>query len=259
VDLIIAEYPDGLRVPSVSYPPTQIPHWNREIPNFLAYMISFATAYLHDDGAFLLFYHDGSNMRRDISGFFKNYNFKIKDEWTIINCLHLINLVNSNKNVSVLHSFKLPSSLHSVGEFLLNYHLIISKYYPSNVVHIILQTLKFKAPLLVRSFVSSPSSIARQAQELVISSDPSIPMVDLSADDVIFNPITSETQLRKLGDGKPWRGPKEKSEQLMQLFITSLSPQNGIMADLTASTGNQYSYSIYSLTVHYCFILIKKF
>jgi hypothetical protein len=138
VDLIIVEYPDGLRVPGVSDPPTQIPHWNREIPNFLAYMISFATVYLHDDGAFLLFYPDGSRMRRDISGYFKNYNFKIKDEWTIINCLHLANLVNPNKNVSVLHSLKLPSSFHSVGEFLLNYHLIISKYYPSNVVHIIL-------------------------------------------------------------------------------------------------------------------------
>jgi hypothetical protein len=222
-------------------------------------MISFAAAYLHDNGAFLLFYPDGSNVRRDIFGFFKNYNFKIKDEWTIINCLHLANLVNPNKNVSVLHSLKLPSSLHRAGEFLLNYHLIISKYYPSNVVHIILQTLKFKALFLVCSFVSSPSSIARQPQDFVISSDPSIPMVDLSADDVIFNPITSETQLCKLGDGKLWRGPKEKSEQLMQLFITGLSPQNGIVADLTTSTGNQYSYSIYSLTLHYCFILVKFF
>jgi hypothetical protein len=173
VDFIITEYPDGLRVLGVFDPPTQIPHWNREIPNFLAYMISFAAAYLYDDGAFLLFYPDGSNV------------------------------VNPNKNISVLHSLKLPSSFHSVGEFLLNYHLIISKYYPSNIVHIILQTLKFKALLLVRSFVSSPSSIARQPQELVISSDPSIPMVDLSVDDVIFNPITSKTQLCKLGDSKP--------------------------------------------------------
>jgi hypothetical protein len=84
-------------------------------------------------------------------------------------------------------------------------------------------------------------------------------MVDLSADDVIFNPITSKTQLCKLGDGKPWRRPKEKLEQLMQLFITGLSPQKGIMADLIASTGNQYSYSFYSLIVQYCFILIKFF
>jgi hypothetical protein len=83
--------------------------------------------------------------------------------------------------------------------------------YPSNVVHIILQTLKFKALLLVRSFASSSSSIARQRQELVISCDPSIPMVDLSANDVIFNPITSKTQLHSLvtislgeGQRKSW-------------------------------------------------------
>jgi hypothetical protein len=128
--------------------------------------------------------------------------------------------------------------------------------YPSNALHIILQTLKFKALLLVCSFASSSSSIARQPQELVISCDPSIPMVDLSADDVIFNPITSETQLCKLGDGKPWRGPKEKSEQLMQLFITGLSPKDGIVADLTASTCSQYFFFFYFLTAHHCFILI---
>jgi hypothetical protein len=46
----------------------------------------------------------------------------------------------------------------------------------------------------VRSFASS-SSIACQPQELVISPDLSIPMVDLSTDDLIFNPITNETQI----------------------------------------------------------------
>jgi hypothetical protein len=97
------EYLDGLRVPGISDPPTQIPHCNREIPNFLTFIISFAAAYLHDDGAFLMFYPDGSIVRRDISSYFKNYNFKIKDEWTIINYLHLANLVIPNKNVSILH------------------------------------------------------------------------------------------------------------------------------------------------------------
>jgi hypothetical protein len=92
----------------------------------------------------------------------------------------------------------------------------------------------------MHSFASSSFSIAHQPQELVNSSDLSIPMVDLSADDVIFSPITYESQLRKLGDSKPWRGPKEKSEQLMQLFIAGLSPKDGIVVDLTTSTGNQY-------------------
>jgi hypothetical protein len=83
----------------------------------------------------------------------------------------------------------------------------ICNYLP-HIILIILQTLKFKALLFVYSFASSSSSIACQPQEFVISFDPSIPIVDLSIDDGIFNPITTETQL-------PWKGPKEKSKQLM--------------------------------------------
>ena len=110
--------------------------------------------------------------------------------------------------------------------------------HPSNIVHIILKILKFKAFLFVHAFASFSSSIPRQPQELVISSNPLIPIVDLSANDVIFNPITTEIQLRKLGDDKPWRRPKEKSKQFMQLFIIDLSPKDGNVADLIASIGN---------------------
>jgi hypothetical protein len=81
-------------------------------------------------------------------------------------------------------------------------------------------------------------------------------MVDLSADDVIFKPITIETQLCKLGDDKPWKRPIKKSKQLMQLFITTLSPKDGIMADLSTSIGNHYFYFFYFLTVHHCLIFI---
>jgi hypothetical protein len=94
--------------------------------------------------------------------------------------------------------------------------------------------LKFKALLLVRSFASP---IARQPQELVIAIDPSISEVDLATDDVLFNSITMTTQLCRKGDGKPWRGAKEKSEVLMKLFVHGLSPIGGIVADMTASTG----------------------
>jgi hypothetical protein len=42
----------------------------------------------------------------------------------------------------------------------------------------------------------------------------------------------------------------------MQLFIIGLSPKDGIVAVLTAFIGNQYIYSFYFLTAHYCFKLI---
>jgi hypothetical protein len=70
--------------------------------------------------------------------------------------------------------------------------------------------------ILVRSF-SFP--VARQPQELVITMHPSIPEVDLATDDILFNSITTETQLCRQRDGKPWSGVKGKSEILMKLFI----------------------------------------
>lgn len=103
MDLIIVDYPNGLQVPRTSDPLTQILYWNRKIPNFLISMISFVVAYPHDDGTFLLFYLYGSNVRKEILGYFKNYNFNIKDKWIIINCLYHANLMNPNKNVNVLY------------------------------------------------------------------------------------------------------------------------------------------------------------
>ena len=47
VDLSIADYPDGLRVPGVSDPPSQIPPWNANIPRLLNILMAFALTYLH--------------------------------------------------------------------------------------------------------------------------------------------------------------------------------------------------------------------
>jgi len=107
VDLIIADYPNGLQVLGVSNPPSQIPHWNANIPSFFHIIMAFYLTYLHDDGTFLLFYFDNLTMKKEVTGFFNNYKLKIKDEWTIINCLHLANPMNPNKNVS--SNFKLSS------------------------------------------------------------------------------------------------------------------------------------------------------
>lgn len=96
----------------------------------------------------------------------------------------------------------------------------------------------------MRSFAFS---VERQPQELVITMHPSIPEVDLATDDVLFNSVTTTSQLCRERDGKPWRGAKEKSEALMRLFVHGLSPVGGIVADMTASTG------ISSILSNFCF------
>ena len=82
--------------------------------------------------------------------------------------------------------------------------------------------------------------IPRQPKELNLGSIPEFESVDLVKDDVVFNVITSETAMKK-ADGRSWRGPKEKSDSLLHLFVTSLCPRNGVIVDLTTGTGEHYS------------------
>jgi hypothetical protein len=80
VDMIIADYPDELRVPGVSDPPSHIPPWNAFFPSFLQVLMAFAHRYLHDDGTLLMFYLDFINIKKDVLGFLKNHKFKVFDK-----------------------------------------------------------------------------------------------------------------------------------------------------------------------------------
>jgi hypothetical protein len=98
----------------------------------------------------------------------------------------------------------------------------------------VVQTLKFKAIVLVR-FFSTP--LVRQPKEFVSSSSDEFEDVDLASDDVLFNIVTADTALKRKDGDKFWRGLKEKAVSLLQLLISGLSPPGGIICDLTAGTG----------------------
>ena len=113
VDLIIAEYPDGLLVPGVSESVEQIPNWNKHIQNFIKFTIGFCQGYLHDDGALLLFYPDSVQIKKEVLSFLYNNNLEVKEEWTIVNSLHLTHPMHNSKWVStfshlMLITFALP-------------------------------------------------------------------------------------------------------------------------------------------------------
>jgi hypothetical protein len=100
VDLIIADYPDGLPVTGVSEFSGQVPHWNKQVQNFVKFTIGFCQGYLHDDGALLLFYPDSVQIKKEVLSFLYNNNLEVKEEWTIVNCLHLAHPVHTSKRVS---------------------------------------------------------------------------------------------------------------------------------------------------------------
>ena len=67
----------------------------------------------------------------------------------------------------------------------------------------------------------------------------------MSEDDVLYNSVDTSTQLCQSHDDKPWRGPKEIFDVILRAFIHGLSPPDGIVADLTASTGNLHVHLIF--------------
>ncbi len=232
VDLVIAEYPDGLPVPGVSEFPGQVPTWNKQVQNFIKFTVGFCQGYLHDDGALLLFYPDSVQIKKEVLSFLYNNNLEVKEEWTIVNSLHLTHPMHNSKRVSNCSHFTFLKFkfIHIFNHIANNWRLMFD-----------IQTLKFKAIVLVRSF-STP--LVRPPKEFVISSSDEFEDVDLASDDVLFNIVTSDSALKRNDGDTFWRGPKEKAVSLLRLLISGLSPPGGIICDLTAGTGMSNLFNI---------------
>jgi hypothetical protein len=98
--------------------------------------------------------------------------------------------MHNSKRVSISNHFPLFnfSFLHDLNHI------------ANNSGHVVdVQTLKFKAIVLVRSF-STP--LVKQPKEFVISSSDEFDDVDLASDDVIFNIVTANTALKSKDDDK---------------------------------------------------------
>lgn len=89
--------------------------------------------------------------------------------------------------------------------------------------------------------------------------DPSVAQVDLGCDDVLFNCVTVVSQLKRTNDGRPWRGPKEKSEVLIKLFVHGLTSEDGIVANLTPSTGTTIPKFSESFATQFYFSLLMYY
>jgi hypothetical protein len=77
LDLIIAEFSDGLPVPEVFELPRQVPNWNKHVQNFIKFTIGFCQGYLHDDGTLLLFYPDSVQIKKEVLSFLYNNNLEV--------------------------------------------------------------------------------------------------------------------------------------------------------------------------------------
>ena len=85
LDLILADIPEGLRVPGISNPPSSISAWNQWSKEWLQPLFDFAYEYLHDDMAIILFHLFRISTKSNILGYYKSYGLqfgKSGGEWT---------------------------------------------------------------------------------------------------------------------------------------------------------------------------------
>lgn len=82
-----------------------------------------------------------------------------------------------------------------------------------------------------------PSSCRRQPTQLDIKLNPFTPALDLNKQDMLFNAIDEHNILRKKSDGKPWRGPKQRTELFFKPLIYGMCPERGLVMDFAAATG----------------------
>jgi hypothetical protein len=101
VDLILADIPEGLPVLGISNPPTSIPTWNEETPEWLQPIFDFADNHLHDDGAIILFHPFRMTTKAMIIGYCVCFGFHDLKEWWGMNRLHLTSPINQGVTVSL--------------------------------------------------------------------------------------------------------------------------------------------------------------
>jgi hypothetical protein len=102
VDLIILDIPENLPIPNLSCPATSVPSWNTLRRGFLDHVFDFASTHVQYCGAILLFFADDLDLKANLRGYMRIYNFILFQEWMGINRLCMTSSKDRSKTVSLL-------------------------------------------------------------------------------------------------------------------------------------------------------------
>ena len=109
-DLIVADIPDGLPVPNVSIPPSNIPSWNvLNQEEVIEPIFEFASEFIHDDGAILLFHPQNNKIKKFTLEHVDTYGFRLLDSWQGVNEMKLSSSKKSKRWVSFIEFFLICS------------------------------------------------------------------------------------------------------------------------------------------------------
>lgn len=99
LDLIIADMPDGLPVPDLSSPRSEIPSWNELEEDWAEGIFEMARESLQDDGAILIFHPDILSVRVATDALAEAYGFISLHDWWGINEMPLTSAKNQQCTV----------------------------------------------------------------------------------------------------------------------------------------------------------------
>ena len=207
VDLVIFDVPENLLVLGIIHA-GEVPHWNKlkmrskgpgrhESP-WIHRAFEFASTWLQDDGAILVFFPDSRFISNKILSWADWVNFQEEGKWFFSNELLLMRLDYVGRTV---------------------------KYFMAKLfVH-----RENQATNPDDSFPCSDYTFNEQVDLLFQG-------IDLPNDRTIRNVMPVGSLTLRSGTGLPWRGAREKSVNLLQALIDLCSEEEDIVLDLTAGT-----------------------
>ena len=86
-DLVLADIPDGMLVPSISKHAKDILIWNEYSIPLVESLFEFLDYFLHDNDGMLVFLPEVPSIRSDVLSYAGGYGFKVSRDWWAINDL----------------------------------------------------------------------------------------------------------------------------------------------------------------------------
>ena len=99
VDLMLVDYQEDLRVPTVSDPSNEVPRWNKFLPANFDAIFDFADNHIQDDGAMVVIHPYDVAAKSAVLGYAKTYGFVERKNWVCMNRLHLCYPANEQLTV----------------------------------------------------------------------------------------------------------------------------------------------------------------
>ena len=213
IDLLFADVPKNLLVPTISASASDVPSWNKRSETYFEVLFAFASANLHDNGVLVFAHSADPEVSRSIHNWAHTEDFYVAEDWFGMNDLDLQSPTNPSELVisCLLHPF--PNLPYFFPLCSLN-----------SVVHFLLQTRKFFIKVLVRN----------QSVLNVRSSE--LQGYNLKRDGWLNSFVDANNQSMR-DDGMPWRGAREKGPDFFSILFSALTDKDDIIMDWQCGVG----------------------